>query len=347
MPATVTRKHTLAIVGLGMAVTPHAQSLLDLHSRVDVRWAYSRSEARCVRFSQHFPWPTTTRLESVLGDAAVETVLLLTPPASHLELGLACLEAGKHVLIEKPLGLTVAHAETLVAVAGRRQRRLGVVLQHRFHDSSRTLDKMLRQGELGELAMAACRVPWWRDQAYYDQPGRGTFARDGGGVLMTQAIHVLDLFRSLLGGELRVLGALAQTTLSHRMECEDFAAALLRTPSGTPASFMATTAAFPGFTESIELVGTLATARLAGTRLEVSFRDGHTYCHGSLQAPSRPGGPMDFSHAAHRALITDFLDALDEGRTPRASGAEALATQRLIDAILAHAGASASSDTQD
>src|SRR5699024_5819101 len=112
------------------------------------------------------------------------------------------------------------------------------------------------------------------DQSYYNEPGRGTLARDGGGVLMTQAIHTLDLFRHLMGGELQVIGSVTDTTALHTMETEDFAAATLRSGNGAPASIMATTAAFPGFPETIELIGTRGTARLQETSLHVFFHDG-------------------------------------------------------------------------
>src|SRR5690606_35038369 len=135
----------------------------------------------------------------------------------------------------------------------RHGRLLGAVLQHRFRTSSRRLAALLRDGELGRIAAASCTIPWWRPQSYYDEPGRGTMARDGGGVLMTQAIHTLDLFRALVGGVERV-AAVSVTTPLHRMETEDFVAATLLLAGGAPASLSATTAAYPGFSEQILLI---------------------------------------------------------------------------------------------
>lgn len=328
------RKHTIGIIGLGMAVQPHALSLLDLDERVEVRWAYSRSNARCRQFAQQFPWPTTTKLDRILADDDIEAVLLLTPPATHLELGAVCLRAGKHVLAEKPVAIDTPQAEELVALADECERHLGIVLQHRFRANSRTLMDIIASGQLGQITAGHCHVPWWRDQAYYDEPGRGTRARDGGGVLMTQAIHTLDLFRHLMGGDLRVVGTVTDTTPLHVMETEDFAAAVMRSNHGAPANLMATTAAFPGFAESIELIGSNGTARLEETSLNVFFHDGTERHVSDDWEPTQRDDPMDFPYDAHRALITDFLDALDGDRAPQVTGRDALETHRLIDAII-------------
>lgn len=329
-------RRRLAIIGLGMAVGPHAKSLVDLADRAEVIWACSPSEARCRQFAQSFPFPTTTDVDRVLGDERVEALLLLTPPSTHVELGGRALAAGKHLLIEKPVALTAREADGLVALARRHGRRLGVVLQYRFRDASLRLAELIAAGGLGPLMTGDCRVQWWRPQSYYDEPGRGSFARDGGGVLLTQAIHTLDLFRSFVGG-IEVIAGLAATTALHRMECEDYAAALLRLGGGAPGCFTASTASFPGSAERIELVFAQATARLEGMSLEIHHHDGRQESFGSSRPSGSGADPMQFAHDAHRGLIADFLDALDEERDPRANGAEGAATQHLIETILASA----------
>ncbi len=163
-------------------------------------------------------------------------------------------------------------------------------------------------------------MPWWRPQAYYDQPGRCTLARDGGGVLITQAIHTLDLFRSLVG-DMTVTAATAATTPVHRMETEDFAAALVRLENGAPGVIQATTAAFPGGEERIEIMGTLGTAWLAGGTLRVAFIDGREEIVVRHEGATGGGANvMDFPHDWHRSLIGDFLDAIKEGREPWCRG---------------------------
>src|ERR1700693_195790 len=125
------KKSRIAIIGLGMAVVPHAKSALDLSDRVEVAYAFSPSAARRAKFADKFPFPQCDRLESILEDRAIDAVALLTPPATHLDLVRRCAEAGKHVLLEKPLEITTARAEELVAACRRAGVKLGIVLQHR------------------------------------------------------------------------------------------------------------------------------------------------------------------------------------------------------------------------
>ena len=320
----------VGLVGLGMAVTPHAKSLIDLKDRVEVAYAYSPSGERRAQFAKKFPFQTCERLETILEDRSVDAVLLLTPPNTHLELASRFAAAGKHVLLEKPLEISTARAEELVRkCAGI---KLGVVLQHRFRPAAEKLLEIL--SELGRLVSASAAIPNWRPQSYYDQPGRGTRARDGGGVLLTQGIHTLDLLLSF-AGEAAEVRSFSTTTPVHRMETEDLVCAAVRWKSGALGVVHATTAAYPGFAERIELIGTRGTALLQGTELQVRFADGT-----SIDVKTEAGGggtgadPMAFPHDWHRSVLADFLDAIERDRQPRVSGAEALKVHRFIDALL-------------
>jgi UDP-N-acetyl-2-amino-2-deoxyglucuronate dehydrogenase len=323
----------VALVGLGMAVTPHAKSLADLRQRVEAAYAYSLSAARRAKFAGQFPVPLCDRLETILEDRSVGAVLILTPPNSHLELVRRCAAAGKHILLEKPLEISTARAEQLVRSAAK--VKLGVVLQHRFRPAAEKLGEILKAGRLGELVSASAMIPNWRPQSYYDQPGRGTRARDGGGVLLTQGIHTLDLFLSL-AGKVSEVKSFTATSGVHRMETEDLAAAALRFENGALGVVHATTAAYPGFPERIELIGTRGTAILEGTALKAQFSDGDSF---ELKTESGSGGtgadPMAFPHDWHRSLLADFLDAIEHDREPRVNGEEALKVHRFIDALLA------------
>ncbi|CEJ14914.1 putative oxidoreductase YvaA [bacterium YEK0313] len=326
-------KTGIALIGLGPAALPHAKSLVDLADRVDVRWAVSRSAARTQAFGRDFPFPVTTDMAAAIADPAVQAVLVLTPANAHGSVAEACFAAGKHVLLEKPLETTLARAEAIVASGRKAGRRLGVVLQHRFRPASLRLRDILKAGGLGTIEAASLTVPWWRPQSYYDAEGRGTFARDGGGVLMSQAIHALDLFRSLVGVE-KVVAAQVRRTRLHRMEAEDHVSALMTLGGGAPASLVATTSAYPGGPEAMQIIGSAGTATLSGGGLDVGYVDGRS----ETMAPEGNSGGganiMDFPHDAHRALIADFLDALAENRDPVVTGEEALATQRLIADII-------------
>lgn len=186
----------------------------------------------------------------------------------------------------------------------------------------------------GEIVGASAKLSNWRPQSYYDQPGRGTRARDGGGVLLTQAIHTLDLLISLAGSPEEAT-AYAVTTKIHRMETEDLAAGAIRFPNGAIGTVSATTCAYPGSPDAIELIGTKGTARIEGSAMLAQFHDGSE----ARQDDGAVGGgagadPMAFPHDHHRAVLTDFLDAIEEDREPKVSGREALKVHRLIDALL-------------
>jgi UDP-N-acetyl-2-amino-2-deoxyglucuronate dehydrogenase len=324
----------VGLIGLGMAVTPHAKSLLDLKERAQVAYAYSPSAARRKSFAERFPFPQCDRLETILEDRSVNAVLVLTPPNTHLEIASRCAAAGKHVLLEKPLEISTARAEQLVQAC--KNVKLGVVLQHRFRPAAEKLRERLK--DLGQIVSASAAIPNWRPQSYYDQPGRGTRARDGGGVLLTQGIHTLDLFLSFVG-EPQEVKSLVTTTPVHKMETEDLAAAALRFKNGALGVVHATTAAYPGFPERIELIGTRGTAVLEGTSLKLELQGGKPFV---MKTDAGGGGtgadPMAFPHDWHRGVLADFLDSIEENRAPRISGAEALKVQRFIDRILQSGG---------
>ena len=210
----------MALVGIGPGAVPHLMSLNDLRAEVDLRWAITRrpEAAQMGPFQGHLQ--ASSDFQAMLNDTDVQAVIIATPPATHLELAQACLAHGKHVLLEKPLDVSLARAKTIVDLAQQHQRQLGVVLQHRFRPGVARLQMLLDQQGLGTVQAASVSIPWWRPQSYYDQAGRGTLARDGGGVLITQAIHSLDVFRALVGVR-RVVAAQASRTRVHRMETED------------------------------------------------------------------------------------------------------------------------------
>ena len=325
-----------AIIGLGMAVTPHAKSLLDLRDRVEVAAAYSPTAARRDAFAARFDLPVADDLDGIVDDSSIDYAVLLTPPNARAELVGRLVAAGKHILMEKPVERTTAAAEALVATAEESGVTLGIVLQHRFRAVAERLGERLASGELGTLAAASITVPWWREQSYYDEPGRGTYARDGGGVLISQAIHTLDLALSLTGPVAEVV-AVGGTTALHRMEGEDFVGAGIRFASGAHGSLMATTAFFPGAPERIELACTGANAVLGPGGVAIRYRDGREEDFGESQGSGSGADPMDFPHDAHRALHADFIDALANGRAPRVTGHDALGVHRFIDALVAAA----------
>ena len=221
----------LVLIGLGMATRPHLDALSDPGCGAEVAGIYNRSRARSETVAQACGYRIFDSLEEIAKDPSVEAVIIATPPDQRTEIVGMMAKAGKHVLMEKPVERTVSAAQALVEICERHTVHLGIVLQHRFRAGSRRLRTLVETGALGEIGLVRVEVPWWRGQDYYDQPGRGTYARDGGGVLISQAIHTLDLMLHL-AGPVAFVQALCATTSLHRMEAEDFATAGVRFASG-------------------------------------------------------------------------------------------------------------------
>ena len=232
--------------------------------------------------------------------------------------------------MEKPIERTAQAAAQIVDLC--RDLPLGLVFQHRMRPAARRLIDLVDGGALGALAAVEIAVPWWRPQSYYAELGRGTYARDGGGVLITQAIHTMELALRLTGPVARVQ-AMARTTALHTMEAEDFVVAGLEFASGAVGSLTASTASFPGGAERIALHGAKGSAVLDRASLSLHWRDGRSEVIGGAAETGGGADPMAFTTDWHRGIIDDFADALDAGRDPCVTGAEALHVHRLIDAI--------------
>jgi predicted dehydrogenase len=329
----MTEKMGVALVGIGPGAVPHLRSLHDLRETIVLRHAITRRPALADMGPFQGLLAATSDLQAALADPLVQAVIVATPPASHLEIARQCFASGKHVLLEKPLDISLERAKAIVDLGRAARLRLGVVLQFRFKPGAVALQAALASGSLGVVQSASVRVPWWRPQSYYDQAGRGTMARDGGGVLLTQAIHSIDLFRALVGVRSVVAAQVVRTDL-HQMETEDFASALLTLGNGAPGQLMATTAMVPGLPETIEVIGTLGSAVLEGGTLRIRYLDGKEHHVASEGGTGSGANIMDFPNDAHRAVLDDFTQAIRQGRDPKVTGEDAYATHQLIDAVL-------------
>lgn len=331
---SVSRTLRTGILGLGMGAPPHAQSLLDLKDQVEVVGAFSPTPARRKAFADRFGLPVVDSAEAIFEDTSIDYVIILTPPNSHLELVRQAAAAGKHVLLEKPLDVTLERSRQLVETARQAGIKLGIVFQRRFRTTFSETARLLCEGELGEIISVSMRLSNWRPQSYYDEPGRGTIARDGGGVLLTQAIHTIDQFITLAGLPTEV-NAFAVTSPVHRMETEDLVHASLRFENGAIGSLSATTSAYPGYPDEIEILGTKGSARLSSDSGVIALMDGRRIELADLSEDGGTGAdPMAFSHLKYRALHEAFIEALVEDREPLVTGEEALKAHRLIEAIL-------------
>ncbi len=328
----------VGVVGLGMAVKPHAAALRELatdrDAGIDLVAGYSPSATRRAAFTQTSGIPTVDSLAALLADDRIQVILILTPPLTHDELARAALAAGKHVLLEKPLTADAASATALVEAFEAGGRQLGVVFQHRFREAPLALRAVLESGRLGQPLSVSASIRWWRSFEYFAEPGRGMKARDGGGVLLTQAIHTLDLMLDLAGPVTEVTARCVSSGL-RPIDTEDIACAVTRFASGAIGVIDATTVAYPGYPERIEIAGTRGSACLAGEHLQINV---HGEPPETVIGTDGGGGgndPMAFAADAHRRLIAEFVAAVRAGRPPRNSGRSALRVQRLIDAMLA------------
>jgi predicted dehydrogenase len=330
----------IGIIGLGMAVKPHALALRDLEAagRVRVLGGFAPSGDRRAAFAVAWGWPVFDRIEALLAAPGLDLVIILTPPRTHLPLAEQALAAGCHVLVEKPVEWDAARAGALVDAATRAGRIAAVVFQHRFRPAALRLKAVLDDGALGDILSASAAIRWWRDDAYFATPGRGMKARDGGGVLLTQAIHTLDLLLHLAGPVASVTG-FARTSGLRAIDTEDIAACALRFASGAIGAVDATTVARPGFPERIEIAGTRGSAALVAERLDlhIAGRAPEVIDHGS--AGGGGADPMAFDHGPHRAMIAEVLDAIAQHRAPSNDAATGLPVQRLIEAWLGSASA--------
>ena len=338
----LTKPLKAALIGLGMVAKTHVAAMRGAADRVTLSGVCARRPDRAAAFAAEISggrgddvqvyvqvYPS---VEAVAADPAIDFAVIASPPDARAELIRPLAAAGKAVLLEKPVARALSEARDVVEICARAGVPLGVVFQHRMRAASRAAAELVASGRLGALGAAELSVPWWRDQSYYDEPGRGTYARDGGGVLISQAIHTIDLALSLTG-PVSAAQAMTATTRLHRMEAEDFAVAGLRFANGAVGSLTASTASFPGGAEAIRLHFENASLTLEAGILEVRWRDGATETIGAAAGTGGGADPMAFTHEWHQSVLEDFVDALIENRAPIVSGAAALEAHVLIDAV--------------
>ena len=324
----------IGIIGCGSIAPAHAQAVCGATGARLVGFL-GRSAGAAQQLGERYGVPWTTERESFLATPGLEAVLIGTPSGTHAELGIAAARLGKHVLVEKPIDVSLERAQALVETCDAAGVRLGVIYQSRFLPDVRRLQEALARGELGRLCLVDAHVKWWREPAYYaGSTWRGTLALDGGGALINQAIHTVDLVQLLAGPVAAVTGH-TQRSRHREIEAEDTALALVRYASGACGVIEATTAAAPGFARRIELSGTRGSVILEGDTLrawhltEGDPRQGTT-------ANRTNGGASDARVAdagLHRLAVEDFVAAVAEGRAPRVDGAEGLKSLEIVLAI--------------
>lgn len=331
------KRKTAVLVGAGMVAGTHVSAIAGIGAKLRLKGIVSRSGTNAQKLAMQATSELNEEvmvfdsIHDVAADPDIDFAIVVTPPNARVDLIEPLAAAGKHILLEKPIGRNLGEAKAIVEVCETTNVHLGIVFQHRVRASSRKAMALVQTGELGELGIADIRVPWWREQSYYDEPGRGSYARDGGGVMISQAIHTLDLALRLTGPVKSVL-AMAKTSTFHRMESEDFVVAGLEFANGAVGSMMASSASFPGAAESITLHFEKASMHLEAGQLIVSWRDGQVETFGDVAGTGGGADPMAFTHEWHQEVIEDFVDALNGASVKMISGREALAVHALIEA---------------
>ncbi|MGA5037105.1 Gfo/Idh/MocA family protein [Streptomyces capoamus] len=328
-----------------------------LHARVLSGYAPLAERARLVAVASPSP-ERARRLAEETGSEATDVAALLdrsdidvisvcTPSGLHAELGLRALAAGKHVVVEKPVEVTAEAADRLIAGARQAGRALAVISQRRFDPASRMLRSALDAGEFGTLTSGLVEVPLWRGQSYYDSGGwRGTRALDGGGALLNQGVHAVDLVQWLMGPVVEVA---AHTALKghHGIEVEDVVTASLRHASGALTSLLATTAAYPGRTTRLTVHGDRGSAVIDNDELTYFHAAGPeadtsaygAYGAGNQAAERRPAPVAEQRDASgllpspHGEQLLDLCDAVAEGRPPAVDGEEGRRALRTVLAV--------------
>ena len=290
-------------------------------------------------------------LGALLTRGDVEVVCVCVPSGLHARVGVAAAKAGKHLVVEKPIDVSLDAADRLIEAARAAAVTLTVISQHRFDAGLVELRALLSAGALGRLVLGEASTKWYRGQAYYDSAAwRGTRAMDGGS-LMNQGIHYVDLLRWCMGPVAEVTAVC--TTQAHRIESEDTALAIVRFGSGAVGTILSSTAAFPGFPQRLEITGTEGTVTVEdGQIVRRAFRAGEpaaaAVSGGGVPAAAVPGSgvpaapaspaaagsdPVALDIASHAAQIADLLAAAGSGREPAVSGQSAREALEIVCAV--------------
>lgn len=328
------------IIGSGMISKFHARAIRDIKGAKLVA-CFNRTPEKAEALSQEFGGESTSDLDSLLARPDIDVVTICTPSGAHMEPAIAAAKAGKHVIVEKPLDVTLKRCDAMIQACEQSGVKLGTIFPSRFHKSSQLLKRAVDEGRFGQLTLGDAYVKWFRTQAYYDSGAwRGTWKLDGGGALMNQAIHSVDLLLWLMGPAVQVTAHTA--TLAHeRIEVEDVATATIRFASGALGVIEATTAAYPGSLKKIELSGSQGMAVLEEESIikwdfaKKTKRDEALLeeMRNRTQTGGGAADPAAIGHQAHAELFREFIKAIKSGENPRLDGREGRRSVELILAI--------------
>jgi predicted dehydrogenase len=316
-----------AVIGLGRGKA-HIESLLRSQG-AELLAVCDKNEAALEQFKEKYGVDGYTNLDDMLLRDDIDLVHVCTPSGLHTEMLLKIAAAGKHAITEKPLDITLERIDQAIEAFSSRGLQLGCIFQNRLTPAVREMKKAIDNKRLGKLVLANAHVKWYRSQEYYDQNGgwRGTWAWDGGGSLMNQAVHTVDLMQWMMGPVQSIVGI--TQVAAHTIETEDLGVALLKFASGALGTIVATTAAYPGFGTTLEVMGSdggivLKDNKIAGWKIRGE----------QMAEEEQTMLAADFSTKDTTFIqIQDMVDAVRNNRTPLISGREGRDAVEIVLAI--------------
>ena len=322
----------VGIIGTGAIAGMHARAYKNIG--YTVRACTNVTEDKGRAFAAQHGAEFVKSYEEICRHPDVDFVDVCTFPSFRLEVVRACAANRKPVQVQKPISTTVETAREMLDIASSAKIILGVVSQHRFDRASLFLSAAIRNGRLGKLLQCDAYVKWWRTDEYYSRPVKGSWSTEGGGALINQAIHQVDLLL-WFAGPVRQLFAMWQLGAAHAIESEDIVNALMRYENGATGVIQAATAFWPGYSERIEVHGTKGSAIITGdqlTRWDVKDDAGEPPPLSSGVA-SGASDPMAISVESFERQFLDFGDAITTGGKPLVAGEEGYAALAVVDAI--------------
>jgi UDP-N-acetyl-2-amino-2-deoxyglucuronate dehydrogenase len=336
------------IIGCGMIAKFHARAIADIRG-AQVAACYDNVPAAADRLAESIGCRAYHDLGAMLGDPSVDVVTIGTPSGAHLEPAVAAARAGKHVIVEKPLEITLGRCDRIIDECRKAGVVLSTIFPSRFHASSQELKKAVEQGRFGRLVVGDAYVKWYRPQSYYDSGAwRGTWQLDGGGALMNQAIHSVDLLTWLMGPVVEVRARTG--LLAHeRIAVEDVAMATVQFAGGAMGVIEASTATYPGYLKRIELHGTAGSAMMEEediVKWDFARPKPRDKAIREKMAEKQSGGggaadPAAIGHHGHTRQFEDVLRAIKRGAAPLVDGPEGRRSVEIILAIYKAAEAGA------
>jgi UDP-N-acetyl-2-amino-2-deoxyglucuronate dehydrogenase len=309
----------VGMIGTGAISHKHAQVYAKIGYELAVCTDINAESGR--DFADRYGCQFVESYEEVCSHPRVDYVDVCTFPDFRLQPLQICAQEKKHVQVQKPIATNLETAQEMIDTARKAGILLGVVSQHRFDDSTQFVRRALDSGRLGKLLQADAYVKWFRTAAYYSRPIKGSWATEGGGALINQAIHQVDVLLWLMGGIAEVFGYWQLAAL-HKIESEDVVAAVLKYSSGASGVIQASTAFWPGYTERLEIHGTKGTAVISGDKLTTWNVENDSGEPAPLERDVASGAsdPMAISMAPFERQFLDFGDAIRTGRKPVSSG---------------------------